>query len=237
MQKAILVSALAATLYGCGVTPKNVADPCAPGAANDGYVVDAGDTIVLSGAGERLRTGYWKPDTTAADCAGDVKVESTTTTGDGDGDTDATAGAGDNVERVRIDARVLFGFDSAVLTDAGKIELDLLISDMQLLEAIESVLVVGHTDSIGSTSYNQMLSERRAASVRDYLAANMQIEDISAEGRGEAEPIADNDTAEGRERNRRVEVFVDGTAENAEQVAKEPVENKISELIKRLTGG
>ncbi|MEM9604264.1 MAG: OmpA family protein [Pseudomonadota bacterium] len=243
MQKAILVSALAATLYGCGITPKSAADACAPG---DGYVVDgSGDTIVLTAAGERLRTGYWKADIHGPDCEAEtaVPVTATTSDGDGDGDSDdtdsdtaAAAGSGE-VERVRIDARVLFGFDSAVLTDAGKIELDLLISDMQQLDAIESVLVIGHTDSIGSTSYNQMLSERRAASVRDYIAANLSIDDITAEGRGEAEPIADNSTEAGRERNRRVEVLVDGTTEDAQQVAKEPVENKVSELIKKLTGG
>jgi|GEM_PF-436534 len=238
MQKAILISAMAATLYGCGIAPKNMEDVCDHANADTyGYVTDSGaGKIVMTGGGDMLRTGYWKADSAHTDCEGAAAVASTTTTGDtdaasGDGDSDAAS----SVERVRIDARVLFGFDSAVLTDAGKIELDLLISDMQALSEIQSILVVGHTDSIGSTSYNQMLSERRAASVDDYLAASLAELQINSEGRGESEPVADNGTAEGRERNRRVEVFVDGTAESAEQVAKAPVANKISELINKLT--
>lgn len=235
MQKAILVSALTATLFGCGVAPK-ISDPCAAGAENKGYLYDSsGETMVLSAAGEGLRNGYWKSDFDPSTCTDGVTVSSATSDGVASSELLTNAERGD-VEQVRIDSRVLFGFDSAVLTDAGKLELDLLLSDIQALNSIESILVVGHTDSVGSASYNQMLSERRATSVRDYIAANLSFDNVSMEGRGEKEPIADNSTAEGRERNRRVEVFVDGTAEDAEQLAKAPVENKISQLIKRLTG-
>lgn len=73
------------------------------------------------------------------------------------------------------------------------------------------VLVEGHTDSQGNDDANRALSQRRAIAVREHLLANMPISStrISAVGRGEDRPIATNDTAEGRERNRRIEVVLD----------------------------
>lgn len=69
--------------------------------------------------------------------------------------------------------------------------------------------VVGHADSSGQDGYNQALSERRAASVADYLVSQgIQRERLAVSGRGETQPIADNGTPEGRSRNRRVEVIL-----------------------------
>ena len=71
------------------------------------------------------------------------------------------------------------------------------------------VRIVGHTDSSGSDAVNQPLSINRAASVRDYLTARgVAPAAIAIDGRGEHEPIASNDTAAGRARNRRVEIFM-----------------------------
>jgi outer membrane protein OmpA-like peptidoglycan-associated protein len=71
------------------------------------------------------------------------------------------------------------------------------------------VAVGGHTDSSGSDAYNQSLSERRAASVRDYLASKgVDASRLSTAGFGESQPVADNATAEGRALNRRVELSV-----------------------------
>jgi OOP family OmpA-OmpF porin len=71
------------------------------------------------------------------------------------------------------------------------------------------VLIEGHTDSSGETSYNRELSEQRAAAVRDFLVTNgTDPERISARGYGEAYPVASNDNAAGRQENRRVEVVV-----------------------------
>ena len=68
-----------------------------------------------------------------------------------------------------------------------------------------SLSIVGHTDSQGDEAYNQRLSEDRAESVKTYLVRKGVGEiSITAEGRGESEPLADNNTAEGREKNRRV---------------------------------
>jgi outer membrane protein OmpA-like peptidoglycan-associated protein len=71
--------------------------------------------------------------------------------------------------------------------------------------------IEGHTDSVGSDAYNQTLSEKRAASVRDYLVnSNVSINNVIARGLGKGSPVADNSTAAGRKLNRRVEMIVSG---------------------------
>lgn len=71
------------------------------------------------------------------------------------------------------------------------------------------LLIVGHTDSVGRESYNQNLSERRADSAADYIISKgIAAHRVDTEGRGENEPIADNDTEAGRQENRRVEVAI-----------------------------
>ncbi len=71
--------------------------------------------------------------------------------------------------------------------------------------------IEGHTDSVGSDAYNQTLSEKRAASVRDYLVdSNVSINNVIARGLGKGNPVADNKTAAGRKLNRRVEMIVSG---------------------------
>jgi outer membrane protein OmpA-like peptidoglycan-associated protein len=71
--------------------------------------------------------------------------------------------------------------------------------------------VEGHTDSVGSDEYNQQLSEQRGAAVRDYLMQQgMPLSSVTAKGLGEAQPVASNDTAKGRQENRRVELVISG---------------------------
>lgn len=85
------------------------------------------------------------------------------------------------------------------------------------------VHVVGHTDSVGSDSFNQGLSERRSATVADYLSAQgMNIGRIRQEGRGEREPIASNQTDDGRARNRRVDIVIKPVVEGQEEQAWAP---------------
>jgi outer membrane protein OmpA-like peptidoglycan-associated protein len=71
---------------------------------------------------------------------------------------------------------------------------------------------VGYTDSVGNEDYNQGLSERRADSVRSYLLnQGVNSTRLAASGRGEADPVAGNDSASGRQQNRRVEVVISNT--------------------------
>jgi outer membrane protein OmpA-like peptidoglycan-associated protein len=75
-----------------------------------------------------------------------------------------------------------------------------------------TVSIVGYTDSVGNEDYNQGLSERRADSVRSYLLnQGVNSTRLSASGRGEADPVAGNDSASGRQQNRRVEVVISNT--------------------------
>jgi outer membrane protein OmpA-like peptidoglycan-associated protein len=71
--------------------------------------------------------------------------------------------------------------------------------------------VEGHTDSVGSDEYNQRLSEQRGAAVRDYLIQQgMPASSVTAKGFGKTQPVASNDTAQGRQQNRRVELVISG---------------------------
>jgi outer membrane protein OmpA-like peptidoglycan-associated protein len=71
--------------------------------------------------------------------------------------------------------------------------------------------VEGHTDSVGGEEYNQRLSEQRAGAVRDYLVQNgISMNNVSAVGFGKTRPVVSNDTAAGRQQNRRVELVVSG---------------------------
>lgn len=75
-----------------------------------------------------------------------------------------------------------------------------------------TVLIEGHTDSVGSEAFNQSLSQRRADSVRSYLVnRGVQANRVTTAGLGEGSPVASNDTATGRQQNRRVEVIISNT--------------------------
>jgi OOP family OmpA-OmpF porin len=103
---------------------------------------------------------------------------------------------------------VYFDFDKAVVKPMFKQVLSVVANELKS-RPIDMVKIIGHTDSVGPAAYNQKLSERRAAAVMNFLAnQGVPSAKMMAEGRGESEPLADNSTASGRERNRRVEFEV-----------------------------
>lgn len=103
---------------------------------------------------------------------------------------------------------VLFAFDKSDLTPAARSQLDGLMAKLQNADVV-SIKVVGHTDSKGSDAYNQALSERRASSVAAYLLSQgLAPNKLTSEGKGESQPVADNETEEGRAKNRRVELHI-----------------------------
>jgi OOP family OmpA-OmpF porin len=103
---------------------------------------------------------------------------------------------------------VNFEYDSANLTSAAEARLDEAVRMLRENSSI-SVNLEGHTDSNGSDTYNSQLSQRRAQSVVDYLIDNgIRSGRLTAIGRGEASPIATNDTSAGRAQNRRVEFII-----------------------------
>jgi outer membrane protein OmpA-like peptidoglycan-associated protein len=109
---------------------------------------------------------------------------------------------------------ITFAYDSASVQPQFQRTLDQVAST--LAEYSQTYVdVYGHTDSVGSDAYNQTLSERRATSVADYLASHgVQSARIGTRGYGETQPVASNDTEEGRAANRRVEIKIVPVTQN-----------------------
>jgi len=122
---------------------------------------------------------------------------------------------------VTFESGILFPFNSTELYPAGRTNLQKLADILQRNPGSE-VLVVGHTDAVGSDSYNQTLSERRASSAASYLIQRgVPSNRIRTAGRGKTEPIASNDTEAGRQQNRRVEVAIFASQQYREQILRE----------------
>lgn len=125
-----------------------------------------------------------------------------------------------SILQTRDSARGLIVNMSDVLFDTGSYTLKpgareklAKISGIMLAHPGLTMQIEGHTDSVGGDDFNQQLSERRADSVRDFLAQNgVPASSITARGFGKTQPVASNDTVEGRQRNRRVELVVNGDA-------------------------
>ena len=104
-----------------------------------------------------------------------------------------------------------FEFDKSVLKTEGKAKLKELAEKIKSI-SLEVVIVVGHTDNVGTDAYNQKLSQRRAEAVKAYMVSlGVAKSRIYTEGKGESQPVADNKTSSGRAKNRRVEVEVIGS--------------------------
>ena len=112
---------------------------------------------------------------------------------------------------------LLITLDSAVLFDVDKYDVRVHPEAEEVLKNLAIVLkemdvknfeIDGHTDSDGSDEYNQVLSEKRANSVKNFLVSQGVNAEITTKGYGESKPVASNDTAEGKQKNRRVEIII-----------------------------
>ena len=116
--------------------------------------------------------------------------------------------------KVTYAADAFFDFNKSVIKPEGKAKLDDLVGKIKDIN-LEVIIAVGHTDSVGSDAYNQKLSVRRSEAVKAYLVSKgIEKNRVYTEGKGEKQPVADNKTAEGRAKNRRVEIEVVGTRAN-----------------------
>jgi outer membrane protein OmpA-like peptidoglycan-associated protein len=122
---------------------------------------------------------------------------------------------------VEFNSNVLFGFDESNLSADAKISLDKLVKVLNSY-ADTDIEVQGHTDSKGSEKYNQALSERRATAVTDYLdSKGISAGRLTIKGFGETAPKYENNTADGRTGNRRVEFLITANEKMKAEAAKE----------------
>jgi OmpA-OmpF porin, OOP family len=113
-------------------------------------------------------------------------------------------------QAVVIQADALFDFDKSVLRPDGRKSIDDALAKLRGVD-LELVIATGHTDSRGTDAYNQALSERRAATVKEYLVSKgIPASKITTIGKGESQPVATNKTDEGRQKNRRVDIEFKG---------------------------
>ena len=171
-----------------------------------------GNLIWKNGTNELCwRDAYWTPATAAPGCDGALQAPAAAPAPAPVAAAPAPAPAPVAAQKVTYAADAFFDFDKSVLKPEGRAKLDDLVSKIQGIN-LEVIIAVGHTDSVGSDAYNQRLSVRRAEAVKAYLVSKgIERNRIYTEGKGEKQPVASNSTAEGRAKNRRVEVEVVGT--------------------------
>ncbi|WP_412479547.1 OmpA family protein [Azonexus sp. IMCC34839] len=159
------------------------------------YVIDQRDVVAKSGFGLCWRTGYWTPAAAAADKAGCecdkdlLPKEACEPKGAAGAAAPAAAAVKPAGEKITVAADALFDFNKAVLRPEGKAKLDELVSKAKAIK-LEVILAVGHTDRIGGDAYNQKLSEKRAAAVKEYLVAKgIEANRVYTEGKGKKQPV------------------------------------------------
>jgi OmpA-OmpF porin, OOP family len=207
---------LAASLSAAHAQTPSAHLQLAPDAVNSPYVIDASRTLVRSGTGLCVRTGYWTAESAAvtrvvgstkpAGCFCDEGLMSRAVCADPAPPVAVkTPEAMPPVvvppvvvpppppvlaEKVSIPADALFDFDKAGLSGNGKAVLDDLLGKLKDLN-LEAVVAVGYTDRIGRTDYNLDLSQKRAATVKAYLAdtGGIDASRVFIEGRGETSPV------------------------------------------------
>ncbi len=239
LNKVALLCVSTAVLAGCGaMRPASVsgAEPGRVQAANGGNVIDnwqngTGQYVWRNGTNELCwRDANWTPATAAVGCDGAL-VRAAAAPAPAPAARPAPPAAAPAAPaarppapapapqppaatKVTYAADAFFDFDKSVLKPEGRAKLDDLVGKIQGIN-LEVIIAVGHTDAVGNDSYNQSLSVRRAEAVKAYLVTKgIEKNRVYTEGKGEKQPVADNKTAEGRAKNRRVEIEVVGTRAN-----------------------
>ena len=140
---------------------------------NQGYLVDGSQGIVKSNLSGCWHTSDWSPARAVMECDPSLMP---------------VAAVAPTTKKVSFSGDALFAFDKSDLKPAGVAMLDTLVGQLKGTR-YDSIVVTGHTDRIGSSQYNQKLSERRANTVKDYLVAqSVTVSRIDARGMGETQP-------------------------------------------------
>jgi OOP family OmpA-OmpF porin len=175
------------------------------GVANDSYVGDSSGQNVMDSSGDCVRTSSWKVEDMTVECGAEPPAPAVVEAPPPPPPPPVVM-----YEKTTMSTSALFAFDSDVLKEEGKVALHELGDSIKAKGAkVVDIDVIGHTDSTGPEVYNQGLSERRAQAVADYIIGEgIDANIIDVSGEGENNPIASNDTREGRAENRRVDVNV-----------------------------
>ena len=181
----------------------------------DNWKNGTGEYVWKNGTNELCwRDANWTPATAAPGCDGaivPVVAAPAVAPAPKAAPAPAAAAPATVASKVTYAADAFFDFDKSVIKPEGKAKLDDLVDKIKGIN-LEVIIAVGHTDSVGSDSYNQKLSVRRSEAVKAYLVSKgIEKNRVYTEGKGEKQPVADNKTAEGRAKNRRVEIEVVGT--------------------------
>ncbi|MDR3221890.1 MAG: OmpA family protein [Candidatus Accumulibacter sp.] len=193
------------------------------------YAIDGRGEVVVDPYGLCWRTGYWTPAAAAKDPAG-CKCDKDLLPSAACGAAAASAAPGrpapaapagsPTTGKVTLAADALFDFNKATLRPEGRAKLDNVVAQSSQL-TLEVVIAVGHTDRIGKAAYNQRLSERRAAAVKDYLVGKgIPVNRIYTEGKGSKQPVTKPNDCKGPKSakviqclqpDRRVDIEIIGT--------------------------
>ena len=236
MNKSLIAVALsAAMLSACaGTTGSSSSAVATDIESNASYLSDKSGNVITSGSGVCVTNGTFSADDTliacdpeaaakaAADAEAAAKAEAERAAAEAarqaEADAAAAAAAAAAANQaapqvMTLNGKAHFETESAALGAEGEMALSRLADQLKSYDSIEKISIIGHTDNTGDESFNQRLSERRAATVRCFLdnAGVLEGAVVDVMGRGESAPIADNSTAEGRLQNRRVDIEVTGT--------------------------
>lgn len=219
--RAVSIAFIAATSVGCTSSPKLVAKPSLEELRTTSAVarlpVDRYDPLVYCGGSGAMRcpdvTAKTLDDTPAAMPVAAAPSQGAAFMREAAGRL-MLGGAGQGgaapVRVIRFDANMfLFDFNQAVLRPKAKTVLAAAVQELQG----RPLTIAGFTDAIGSDPYNEKLALRRAEAVRDYLVGlGLPANQISLKGEGRCCYVASNDTEDGRQQNRRVEIRVEAAA-------------------------
>lgn len=163
-----------------------------------GYWTSNDGTVWKNNYNECWKAGYWTPEMAIEECDPVAKKA------EAPKPAAKPAPAGPQkaaFEKITLQAETLFDFDKATLRAEGKTKLNSdVVAKMKQYPQVEVVMVTGHADRIGKDAYNQNLSERRAAAVKDYLVSQgVEASRLQTAGKGEAEPVAACSDVKGKE--------------------------------------